>query len=415
MMIGGVAYVYPIALPEKRKKLLEWFGLALILGSYVLISKENPWPGYLAIFPVLGTFLIIQAQRNDSLITSNIVFQKLGAWSYSIYLWHWPLVVVIYYFSLNDMFIYFGIALSVLLGFVSNKYIEKIKFRNDFECLFEYFKCKPVYMVLLVGVVGGITFISNGFESHYDLNVIVANDGANNINQRRSECLAGDGDGSRECEYGSGEVDVIVLGDSRAQSLVPIIAKMVPNKTLDWTLSSCRIIEGIFYFKNGYKYDSCGVWLSGAISRIPQNTPVVIHNWLNSIFDNESPNQFIENSFGTDIETYRELMANQYVNTICKIADKNPVILIKDTPVFDSNVPNQMAKNLILGNSEYRVTLTISDYRKQNKITNDIYSEVERRCGVTLIDPEPILCATDYCYGDLDGRPLYFDSHHLNI
>ena len=138
MMIGGVAYLYPIALKEERKKLLEWAGIALIIGSFYFISKDNPWPGYLALLPVLGSFLIIQAQRNDSFIISNIVSQKIGAWSYSIYLWHWPLVVAIYYFSLNDMFIYIGIALSVLFGFLSNKYIEKIKFRNDFIKLLNY-------------------------------------------------------------------------------------------------------------------------------------------------------------------------------------------------------------------------------------------------------------------------------------
>lgn len=170
MMIGGIAYLYPFALKEQRQKLVEWFGFALIVGSYLLISKENPWPGYLAIFPVLGSFLIIQAQRNDSLITNNIVFQKLGAWSYSIYLWHWPIVVAIYYFSLNDMFIYIGIALSVLLGYLSNKYIEKIRFRNDFRGLLQYWKCKPIYLVLFIGVLGSYVFISKGVDKRFNLN-----------------------------------------------------------------------------------------------------------------------------------------------------------------------------------------------------------------------------------------------------
>lgn len=124
MMIGGVAYLYPITLKEERKKLLEWLGLALIIGSYFFISKETPWPSYFALFPVLGSFLIIQSQRNDSFVTNNIISQKVGAWSYSIYLWHWPLVVAIYYFSLSDAFIYLGLILSIVLGSISYKYIE---------------------------------------------------------------------------------------------------------------------------------------------------------------------------------------------------------------------------------------------------------------------------------------------------
>jgi peptidoglycan/LPS O-acetylase OafA/YrhL len=82
MMVGGDAYLYPFALQgkEKRIRLLEWLGLLLIIGSYFLLTKENLWLGYLAIFPVLGSFLILQAQRNDSFITTNMVSQKIRAW-----------------------------------------------------------------------------------------------------------------------------------------------------------------------------------------------------------------------------------------------------------------------------------------------------------------------------------------------
>tara|TARA_R110001599_G_scaffold143995_4_gene325443 strand:+ start:3092 stop:4951 length:1860 start_codon:yes stop_codon:yes gene_type:complete len=165
MMMGGLAFLYPFSIKESKKKFIEWTGLFLIIGSYFFISKENSWPGYLAIFPVLGTFLVIQAQNNESFITGNLIFQKIGTWSYSIYLWHWPLVVVIYYFSLNELYIYLGLGLSVLLGFFSNHYIEKIKFRNDLSSLSQYLKCKPIYMALAVSIAGGIVFQQSGFLS----------------------------------------------------------------------------------------------------------------------------------------------------------------------------------------------------------------------------------------------------------
>jgi peptidoglycan/LPS O-acetylase OafA/YrhL len=142
MMIGGVAYLYPFNVKDRHKHILEWAGGILIFSSYLLISKYNPWPGYLAIIPVMGAFLIIQAQRVDSLLTSNIISQKIGAWSYSIYLWHWPLVVAITFFSLSSNYIVPSILLSVFLGFLSHKYIEKIKFRKNFNNFISYFKCK---------------------------------------------------------------------------------------------------------------------------------------------------------------------------------------------------------------------------------------------------------------------------------
>ncbi|WP_041766817.1 acyltransferase family protein [Psychromonas ingrahamii] len=167
MMVGGVCYLYPFSfsnIQKKQKVLLEWFGLSLIIASYIFINKEVAWPGYLAVFPVLGSFLMIQAQRSDSFITCNIVFQKLGTWSYSIYLWHWPIVVAIYFYSLNDVFIYVGILLSVFLGFISNKYIEKINFKNNFNSLINYVNCKPLYMVWGIGVIGSVIFLTNGLN-----------------------------------------------------------------------------------------------------------------------------------------------------------------------------------------------------------------------------------------------------------
>ena len=166
MMLGGLAYLYPLTLQETRKKLFEWVGLGLIIGSYFLISSENPWPGYLAIFPVIGTFLVIQAHRNDSVITNNLVFQKLGTWSYSIYLWHWPLVVIIYTFSLPDQYVYLGLILSIVLGFASYHFIEKIKFKNNFSNIFSYLKHKPIYMVIIVGGLSSIIFIKNGLNNN---------------------------------------------------------------------------------------------------------------------------------------------------------------------------------------------------------------------------------------------------------
>lgn len=130
MMLGGVAYLYPVALQDRGKKRLELLGLCLIVGSYLFISSEDYWPGYLALFPVLGTFFIIQAQRNDSLITNNFVLQKIGAWSYSIYLWHWPIVVLFYYQYDSNLI---GIPLSVLMGFVSYKLLERKRTMVNFS------------------------------------------------------------------------------------------------------------------------------------------------------------------------------------------------------------------------------------------------------------------------------------------
>jgi peptidoglycan/LPS O-acetylase OafA/YrhL len=128
MLFGGVAFLYPIKMFNQSNK-IEMIGWLLIFGSYFLISDNNLWPGYLSLLPVLGTFLIIHANNSNSKITNNLYFQKIGLWSYSIYLWHWPVVVFIRNFidDINIFVLLTGIILSVLLGYLSYTLIEKTK------------------------------------------------------------------------------------------------------------------------------------------------------------------------------------------------------------------------------------------------------------------------------------------------
>lgn len=180
MMIGGVAYLYPISASNRQKRVLELVGVVLIIGSYFTVSAETFWPGYIALFPVLGSFLIIMAQRNDSLVTGNVVFQKIGLWSYSIYLWHWPLVVAIYSFSLDAIFIYLGIFLSVLLGFLSYKYIEQFKF-SSYSKWKELYRVKPIYISVGVMSFSILLYLSGGVNK--DLRYGAASDQAKFLNE----------------------------------------------------------------------------------------------------------------------------------------------------------------------------------------------------------------------------------------
>lgn len=169
MMLGGVAFLYPFNLKTPlSKKLCESLGLFLIVASYLLISKETAWPGSLAIVPVLGSFLVIQAKRNDSFLTGNLLFEKVGLWSYSIYLWHWPFVVFIYYFSLSEQYAFAGILLSMMFGYLSHKYIESGKFGSVVNGISDLVRFKPLYIVILISVISGFVYKNQGLIFRFD-------------------------------------------------------------------------------------------------------------------------------------------------------------------------------------------------------------------------------------------------------
>ena len=72
---------------------LSWIGLAAIAASAFAFSVKTPFPGWAAAVPVLGALAVIYAGAPGRVLALRPV-QFLGDISYSVYLWHWPLIVL---------------------------------------------------------------------------------------------------------------------------------------------------------------------------------------------------------------------------------------------------------------------------------------------------------------------------------
>jgi peptidoglycan/LPS O-acetylase OafA/YrhL len=71
-------------------------GIAAIAYGIVALSGDSPFPGINALFPCLGTALIIWPRVTPTIVSSALAFAPtvfVGKISYSLYLWHWPLLV----------------------------------------------------------------------------------------------------------------------------------------------------------------------------------------------------------------------------------------------------------------------------------------------------------------------------------
>jgi peptidoglycan/LPS O-acetylase OafA/YrhL len=91
---GALAFV---CASRTRNPLLGPIGLALIGISAAFISENNTFPGWLALVPVAGTAAVLVAGQTENGITSLLSSRPLvwlGKLSYSLYLWHWPVIVL---------------------------------------------------------------------------------------------------------------------------------------------------------------------------------------------------------------------------------------------------------------------------------------------------------------------------------
>jgi peptidoglycan/LPS O-acetylase OafA/YrhL len=85
-------------LPDAARALLSWAGLAGILYASIFYDTSTAFPGSAALLPILGTLAVIhagmpRARWAPSRVLALAPAQFLGDISYSVYLWHWPLLV----------------------------------------------------------------------------------------------------------------------------------------------------------------------------------------------------------------------------------------------------------------------------------------------------------------------------------
>lgn len=100
LLVGAILAISAVRAPRRILAVdaLEVIGLSLILVSAFTYSKDTIFPGATALLPTVGTALIIAAQgrgRVVSVVLKSKPFVWVGLVSYSLYLWHWPILVAI--------------------------------------------------------------------------------------------------------------------------------------------------------------------------------------------------------------------------------------------------------------------------------------------------------------------------------
>jgi peptidoglycan/LPS O-acetylase OafA/YrhL len=106
-------------IPPMIRPLLSYLGLVVIGAGLFLISAETPFPGPWALVPVVGAALLIAAGIGGAprLLwpMTNPAMGYLGKISYSLYLWHFPVIVLLAAVIPAGTASYIGIAVAIML------------------------------------------------------------------------------------------------------------------------------------------------------------------------------------------------------------------------------------------------------------------------------------------------------------
>lgn len=134
---GALLTFLPLSLvqrvPGAVRVLAVWIGLVVIGASGFLLNEASPFPGWLALAPVLGTVLVIGANQPRGIgslqgVAEWAPVQWIGDWSYAIYLWHWVLLKLVesQFTSRTPVKVQLAVGVvTLLLAWLTRRFVEK--------------------------------------------------------------------------------------------------------------------------------------------------------------------------------------------------------------------------------------------------------------------------------------------------
>ncbi len=182
ILLGALASIYLLNKKSfkhnKTREIISIFGLLMIGFSLFVFDNNTPFPGKYTLIPTLGTVLIIIASTKRTFVHKLLCIKPLiytGLISYSLYLFHYPILAFYKYTSFDDMnelilvLICIG---SIFIAYASWKFVE-MPFRNK-----NLYKSKTILSVsficiLIISLIGLTMYKTNGLEKlkiNYDFN-----------------------------------------------------------------------------------------------------------------------------------------------------------------------------------------------------------------------------------------------------
>lgn len=424
---GGIIYFLSNKeLTAKRQQAFYLVGLALWLIGFFVIDANLAWPSGWALLPVVGTGLIILAAKQTSWLIHNPVAQWLGKNSYSVYLWHWPLVVGLYFTGLQTNWLWVAsfFVLSLILGELSYRLIEnptrkgliKLSFAKQFASF-----------ALLAGVIGvsAVSVRLFTFEGRLPAAVEIAAKEATNRDPRHIECAPDKNQVSPSCIYGKGDLGAIMIGDSHAMATITALenaGKPYTKSSLFLGKSGCRPVKNLMNTQDNQCFDFNNNLLNIELPKYANSgTPIVhvarITGQLigpNEDLNSKPTGYFTELPKEHGNPIFMQEFKQAFLDTTCKMAENNLVYLTRPIPEVIQHVPNTLAKNMMFGRKAEDIKITLAEYHERHAFVWAMQDEAAEKCGVKILNPLPYLCDETYCYGSKNGRPLYYDDDHLS-
>jgi len=400
-------------------------GLLLILLPMIFLNQHSTFPGINALYPVTGAALIIYSGSRHMTFVSSILSNKyiryIGLISFSLYLWHWPIIALAKNVIIGEFSIIFQLSiliLSFVLSALTYSFVEQ-PFRTK-QKLKNILQIKAGLLALTILAVMAIAIFI--FTS------IKINSQEKFIPHINPDCFTTEEtlESTERCSFGVKDSDKIffLYGDSHANAVYPVLEKLALENGWRGIASSfpgCAPLFDVYRIDEYGNAPNCtGEYSNNVQTFLEKNKENIemvylISRW--TIYEKGwMKNGRLQKAthFLSDKETKSKnsddsskVLQKAIFRTVDKISgDLNiPTIILKPTPILHADI-----SKWVLNMTNY---VTKEEYIQQRHFTDNIFSTLEQNPIVNIVDPINAFCPTEICKIYNNDKALYKDDNHL--
>ncbi len=420
-------------LTQNQAEIAGWAGLLFIGVSLFGFNPNTPFPGAAAIVPCIGAALLIHTGETGQSSVSRLLSANAMVWigliSYSVYLWHWPIIVfssVALGGKLNTSETIGVLVLTMAISTLSWRFIEQ-PFRTNRHL----FTRKRLFAGAGLGgliflLAGFIVSHSIGLPQRFDPAALRLAQGSEDGNPRRDACTdppleklaIGD-----VCDIGDPSVPIsfALVGDSYADAMMPAVAEAARHarqRGIVLIKPGCYPLMGLQPDDKGCSrfMDGAFQWLSATRTI---DTVLLIGRWTTAVEGSRIGSIGLSNMYIRDSESreasYAEnsaVVARGLDRIALNLGDRR-LFILAHIPEQHVNVPMLAALKVRFGRTpEIAVKRTSVDQREAG--VRAVLNAASSRDRIQQLDAIPAFCDQTLCQAVRGGRSLYCDDNHVS-
>lgn len=410
------------------KEALMWIGLTMILVPVFVFDANTVFPGTAAALPCLGTVLTIFSSAGESTFPTRILQMRplvwLGKISYPLYLFHWPVIVFVHYYTVEDphplVWLPAIVGMLVLSSFVYRFVETPVRTRRVLASTPALLGAVALILVPVVGA--GIYFDSSkGVPNRFP-------DSMKTFEARLSPVRGFHEIDGWESKGGppsigakEGGPRLLLWGDSHARAVAGLLGSLGKEHGVEVVAavqSGSPPLLGTYALRG---HDSL-LGIPEEVRKLLEtenfDAVVLVGRWP-LYLDGGGSDQRLLRSAEVDSRTPEEaaeVFEQAYAETLAFLAPRtDQVWTMQAVAEQESHVPEMLMRLASRNRDLDLLSRPTEEFRRRDAAVNERISRIASEAATEVLDPFPFFTSDEGIYRiSLDGRSLYWDEDHLS-